>query len=767
MQRWISLALLLTLAAVGSYAQNDSLPTIAEVRIAGLERISEQIVRSQLEVQAGQSYSPRAVARDIRRLYELGHFSNIRVDASEVAGGIALTYFFEEKRVIDEIQIIGNEKINDRKVRGVLSWREGDAFLPDGYDSEREAILNLYQEKGYANAAVDIIAEKVGPSRVRITYVVHEGKKARIRSITFVGNDVLSKHRLNKTMKTNKAWWFLGGRYNEEKFEADLESILKAYGEEGRLEAAIPRTEVVYTDDGDGMHITIYLEEGAEYTVGTLEVANNAVYDDDEMESVIEIHEGDVHNRTQVAEDAATIEKGYQDSGYVNTAVTPQVVLDREAKTTSVVHEVDEGDLKYIREITVTGNEVTKDEVIRRQMLLKPGDRFDGSTMKLSQRRLDNTGYFERARLTLGNVPESDLWNDLLVDVEEGKTGTFTFGAGFSTDDGVAGFGEIRLTNVDILNWPTFAGGGQKLTLRLQAGDQRDEYLLSFTDPDIFGYPLQMGFDIYRQSVDYSDGANYDEQQTGAQLRFGKVLSPFVRTDLALLYQSTDISDVPFQFLINPELREITQESTTHSVKWSIERNTVDSQREPSSGSVHSLSLQLAGLGGDNDFYKIEHDSQWYWPLTQEEQWVLSFRTRQGWVDHYGSSDYVPIQDRFFAGGATTIRGYEARDVGPKTRQFLFFGEETAVGGQLRLITNLEVKYRVNDILRIYAFTDAGGVWRDSGDFDMSDMRYSVGLGLGFDVPRLGPFRVDYGIPLNADENQGSGQLHLATGFRF
>jgi len=764
----LALAIGLTLTTLSALSQDQTAaaPRVTAVHIEGLERVSEQVVRSRLEVQSGQPYQPRAVARDIRRLYELGHFVNIKVDAQPDGDGVALTYQLEEKRVIDEVRIIGNKKINDRRVRGVISWREGDTFLADGYDREREAILDLYASKGFANATVDIVAEKVGPSRVRVTYNIDEGRKARIRSISFAGNDDLKTRRLHKIMKTRKAFWFIGGRFNEEKFEQDLQNILTAYGDRGRLEAAIPRTEITYGDNGKDMHITVYLSEGPVYSVETLQIANNVVYDEDEIRGIIEVEEGEIHNKSQVAADADVVAKGYQDSGYVNAVVTPQVTLDKEKKTTHVVHQVSEGDLKYIREIRVSGNEVTKDDVVRRQMTLKPGDRFDGSAVKLSQRRLDNTRYFETTRITLSDILENDMWTNLLVDVEEGDTGTFNFGVGYSTEDKFGGFAELRLSNVDITNWPKFSGGGQQLSLRFNIGDRRDTYSLSFTDPEFLGYPLLFGFDLYDDSYRYK-GTSYREDQTGGQLRFGKVLSPYVQTRWSVRYQDTDISDVPWEFLVNRELRRLTRGSTTIATAWSIERNTIDNLRDATGGASHIFTVELAGLGGDNHFVKLDHDSTWYWSLSEERKWVLSLRSRHGWVTPYGSSDFVPLQDRYFAGGNTTVRGYDNRDIGPRTHGFLWWGDDYAIGGELRVLSSVEVKYKVTDMLRLYAFVDSGGVWPEASDFDFGDVRYSAGLGFGVDVPRLGPFRLDYGIPINPDDHQGSGRLHLTTGFRF
>lgn len=750
----------------GVMAQESNQPAVKAISIVGLERVSEQLIRSQLEVQPGQTYNPAAVARDIRRLYGLGHFETIRVDATSTDGGLSLVYVVAEKRIIDEIKIIGNSKIKAGKIRAVLSWKEGDSFTADAYDEERKAILKLYEEKGFANTNVEINVEKVGPSRVRVTYAVNEGAKAKIRSITFTGNDALGERKLRKIMKTKPTFWFLGGKFNEDKLEADLENIVGAYGDKGHLEAAVTGTEVQYAPKGKRIDLTINLAEGPQYTVASVEPVNNQVYDDDEILDIVKVKAGDVHNKSQVADDASFVQKGHLDSGYVNAEVMPQVTMNRDEKTTNIVYNVVENDLKYVRQIDITGNELTKDDVVRRELMMEPGERFDGTAYQLSQRRLENTRFFDTVRLTLHDLEDSDLWTDVLVDVEEGKTGSFNFGAGYSTEEKVSGFAELKLDNFDIANWPKFSGAGQIFSARLQLGSVRDQYKLSFTDPEVFGYPLAFGFDLFRESYEYSESSNYTETSTGAQLRFGKSLSPFVSVRTTFGFSDIDYSDLAWKWLYTEEWRRELRSSTTVSNSWSIERNTLDFKNDPTSGAKHDLTGTLAGFGGDNEFLKLEHESIWYHPFGDEKKWILSLRTREGWVGEYGSSEYVPLAYRFFAGGTATVRGYDNRDIGPKKRKYwLFDDDREAIGGSMRLVNNLEMKYKLTDMFRLYGFVDAGGVWKSSIDF--GDMRYSAGVGFGVDVPRMGPVRIDYGVPINPDDDQGNGRLHLMTGFRF
>ncbi|MBM3288615.1 MAG: outer membrane protein assembly factor BamA [Candidatus Hydrogenedentes bacterium] len=762
----IGLVILIAAACGPAFGQGNDGKPIKEVRIDGLQRVSEQLVRSQLEVQAGQAFNPLAISRDIRRLYDTTFFNSIKGDVAESGEGVVVTYIVDEKRVISEIKIIGNDKLKARTIRGALSWREGDTFVEEGYEEERSAVLKLYQSKGMPNASVDIVVEETGPSRVRITYQITEGKKAKISSLTFEGNDRLSDRKLKKGMETRRRWLFLGGKYDESKLESDLGKVIDKYGDVGRLEAEITGTEMTYSPNGKSVDIKVNVAEGPEYTVATVEPGNNTVYDSDEIVDITKTKAGEVHNRSQVVSDAQIIEKGYSDSGYINAQVEPQVTLDKDNKTTHVVQQISEGDLKYVKEITVTGNEVTRDDVVRREIFVNPGERFDGGLLEASNRRLETTEYYEAIRFSTQDVDDDPLHSNLLVDVDEGKTSFFNFGAGYNTDEGFGGYTELRFNNFDINNWPTFQGGGQQLRLKLALGQRRDEYSLSFSDPEIFGYPLLFGFDIFDESYDYEGGGtDYSQETQGARIRFGKVLSPYVTARASLGFQSVNYSDMNYG-RFSPYYEYIGGDTTISTI-WGINRTNLDSNRDPSKGARHDFQVEWA-FGGDNEFWKFDHDSTWYFSLDEEKKWVFSARSRQGIGGAMGGSEHIPLSDRYFAGGSTTIRGYDARDVGPKEKEFFnLFGDDVAVGGELRLLNTLELKYKASKWFRTYLFMDSGGVWLEPGDFDPGDMRYSLGIGLGFDVPMMGPIRLDYGFPLNPDDDQGSGKFHLQGGFRF
>jgi len=761
----------------GVWAQDNTGPlVIDEVEIRGLERVGESLVRSLLEVKPGSTYDrqidvQRAVQRDIRRLYQLGYFATIGAKARKDGNKNILIYELVEERIIDEVRIQGNKKLKLRQLRSSISWHEGQAFVKEGYGEERDSVLNLYRSKGFLNTTVDIVVEPIAPSRVRVTYQIIEGKKAKIKSINFLGNDALSNRKLKRTIKTRRAYWFLGGKFDQEKWENDLAAVIDKYGDVGRLEAEIANTEFTYGKNGKRLDIDVTVAEGPEYHIGTLSTANNFVFTNGELEPRIKSVQGEVHNRSLVNADADAIQNLYRDSGYVRASVTPQVTLDRTNHTTSVTHQIREDELKYIREIRVTGNSITKDEVIRRNVYLKPGERYDGNLKGLSERRLAQTGYFESPPiLTLQGDEENDRFENVLVDVVEGKTGDFNFGGAYNTDEGFGGFGELRLNNFDIANPPSFSGGGQTFSARFFVGTVRTNFRVGWTDPEFLGYPFALTVEGFDERYRGSGASDYTIENTGGRITIGKRLSLYNSGSVGISYRDTSITEL--DTFVDPSLRQLADPGQTLSLIFGLTRTTTNSFRDPTRGGDHQLTLEVAGLGLDNDFVSLNHDSTWYYGLKKWEKVSFSFRTREGISFPYGDTDLVPLNDRFFGGGSYTLRGYDFRDVGPKAQTYRISNgqvivDEEPIGGELRLLNTVEAKYKLNELLRLYLFSDAGAVFFKPEDINFEDWRFSVGVGIGIQVPFLGPMRIDYGFPLNPDSTQGNGQLHLQSSISF
>jgi len=762
---WLIVALLSVLQilfpAHVAVAQNDG-ALIKEVRVNGNHLVSDQLILSHIETKPGDSLNKGAIQRDIKRIFDLGRFKTILVDVTDVEGGVAVSFIVSEKSVASEIRIIGNTKIRERTIKDTISLRLGESCEPDILKKDAEAILKLYEEKGFPNASVYVEVETIDPSKVRVTYEITEAQKARIRGIEIEGNTVYTDREIRKRLNTRTAKvWFIGGRYDEMAFQEDLDRIKAMYGEKGYVEAEIASTSFDFSANGKSMFITIAVSEGPQYHVASVGVKGNEVFADEEIMELVRLKEEDEFNRFQVLLDGRNVSTFYSDAGYVYAAVLPEVTLDEDKKIAHVLYSIQEKELVYLGQIEIANNIKTKDEVIRRELTMYPGERFDAKKIRRSMERMTNLGFFDRENPVDPSTRPSAIEGaeDLILNVNEKETGAFYFGAGFSSEEELLGSVSLDLWNFDIGNPPKFTGGGQRLTLALQSGTLRERYSLSFTDPYFMGYPLLFGADVFTDKFEFVHHNDFSEERFGTGIRFGKRLSEYVSSSLGLRYEDIEIGDIGDD--VSDEIRQEEGRRTTVSLIWAIERNSLDNRFDPTIGTILGGSVEVAGGGfaADTDFVKLRQNYSQYFPLTENNKWIFSIHENSGYVTQYGRSDDVPIFERFFCGGSSTVRGYEERDVGPKSDDIY----RDPVGGNVRLVLNLELSYAITDILRAYIFQDSGTAWRDIHDMDASELRFSVGAGLGINTP-MGPLRVDYGIPINPDDDQGSGRFHFRVG---
>ncbi|MCK5557747.1 MAG: outer membrane protein assembly factor BamA [Candidatus Hydrogenedentes bacterium] len=740
-------------------AQYEGRP-IKEVRVTGNRLVSDQQILSRIETKPGDLVHKGAIRRDIKRIFKLGHFKTILVDVTEVEGGVTVGFIVSEKGRVGEIRVMGHTKVKEKDIKDAISLRIGESYDSSALGDDAETIRKLYEKKGFSNAKVYIDVEEIATSRVRLTYSITEGRKARIRAINIEGNTVFTDAEIRKRMSTRTAKLrFIGGIYDEEKFQEDLQLITAVYEEKGYVESRITDTSFDYSPNGKSMFITVRLDEGSQYHVASVQLQGNEIFGDDEIISLLRLKQEDVFNRAQVARDGAAVSVFYSDAGYIYAAVHPQVTLDREKKVSHILLSIREGELIYLGQIEITNNVKTKDEVIRRELTIYPGERFDAKKIRRSVEKVRNLGFFEEQRPPELSTRPSELpgVEDLLINVTEKETGALYFGAGYSSDQALVGSLSLDLWNVDIANPPKFTGAGQRLRLGLQSGRLREMYSLSFTDPYFLGYPLLFGVDIFKDRREFIHHNDFSEDRVGAGFRFGKRLSEYVRSSLGLRYDEIEIGDIGID--VTQEIWKEQGTRSTASIIWVVERNSLDYILDPRTGTVNRGTLEVAGAGAvaDTDFIKLDQDYSRYFPLS--DKWVLSVHETAGYVTEYGRSDRVPIFERFFVGGTSSVRGYDERDIGPKSDDIF----HDPIGGNVRLVTNLEISYAITDILRGYIFTDSGTAWLDIEDADLSDMKYSAGLGIGIRTP-IGPLRVDYGVPINPDTDQGSGRIHFRVG---
>jgi len=471
--------------------------------------------------------------------------------------------------------------------------------------------------------------------------------------------------------------------------------------------------------------------------------------------------------------DTKAIEDYYGERGYLDTNVQAVRIPNVETGRMDLTYTVREGELCYIELIEIRGNTKTKDKVLRRELAVAPGDIYNTVRVEKSMERLKNLGFFSKVEPRPEPTPIPSRKN-LSINVEEQRTGNVTFGAGFSSIDSLVGFVEVTQGNFDLFNPPTFTGAGQKLRLRAQVGLERQDYILSFTEPWFLDKQLSFGFDVFHTEANYYSDV-YDESRTGGDLRLGKAINQFLRLDLQYGIQLIDMS---IGGNVSEELKSQAGSRTRSSVLASLVYDRRDSVFITTRGNRSELTAELVGgpFGGDVSIYKLNAKTSWFFPSFNGQ--VLQLYGAAGVVDAYGQTrgsgptvtetngtvvkvNDVPIFDRYFLGGANTLRGFGYRDVSPRDVN----GEP--MGGNSYYHATAEYTFPIVERIRFAVFFDIGEVERDAYSFNIGNLKSDAGVGVRLNLP-IGPIRLDYGYPIMTDSATGkAGKIQFSVGYQF
>ncbi|HLF18247.1 MAG TPA: outer membrane protein assembly factor BamA [Candidatus Omnitrophota bacterium] len=747
------------------YAQDDGQGKIVKsIEVEGNKTISIATILSKIKTRVGQEYLQAVISDDLKRLYNTGYFSDVRVDRQEHEGGFKVIIYVDEKAIIEEVTFSKTRHISARGLARKIDSQAGKFLDQKVLKDDVKIIKDFYASKGLTSVTVEpeTFIDEV-TNKASLHFVIEEGHKIRIKDIKILGNVAFPKKKIQKVLKTRTKWWFRSGYLNEEVIEEDMDRIKSFYEQQGYIDAtATYTTEALYKGF---ININIVIDEGRRYSVGTVDITGNSIISEKEIRKVMkEISEGSIFSRDKLSVDVNNIQTLYFDRGYIFAKSEETTAVDPSTGKVNVRIDVEEGSLAYIEKVIIQGNARTRDIVIRRELKLIPGDRFDGAKLRRSKEKLDNLGYFEEVNFDIQDTDTLDR-KDLVVNVKEAKTGTFSFGGGFSTVDDIVGFVEIQQRNFDFTNWPTFTGGGQKLSLRAETGSHKNNFYLSFTEPWLFDHPVSAGFDIFMTERERSEdtGYAYDEERTGGRIRFGKQFTEFVQGGTFYRLEEVDIGD--FEAGVSADLLAEGGSNTVSMVGFTLNRDSTDNVFSPTKGLVLDSGFDYAGgfLGGDKDFYRLTGGGSYYIPLSKIFNGVLEIRVKGGLVDAFGDADKVPIFERFFAGGANSIRGYDERNVGP-----IDTGTNDPIGGEAMVVANIEYTIPVIEFIKFAVFLDTGNVWATLEDFGEDGLLSGTGLGFRFKTP-IGPIKLDYGFPLDEqpgdDDDGGKFYFSVSRGF--
>jgi len=733
---------------------------INAIEVRNNKAISSDAIRSRIKSKVGEVFSQDTLSEDLKRLYATDYFTDVSIEIEETPLGITVIIIVEEKAIIEEVVFEGNKALSSQRLRTAMKSKPDEVLSYSLLAQDMNAIKQLYEKKGFHRVEVEYRLDiDEATNRARITVFITEQTRVKIAKVTILGARKIDEKKIRKFLGTKPAWLFNRGVFEDDVFEEDVEKIKAYYRDRGFLDVVVtPKLE--YGFEGTRLFITIEIEEGKQYVVGTIKIDGTLAFPKETIRKAMKLAPDEVFSNRALRKDGIKVEWFYYEQGYVNAQVSSVSNLNPQTGKVDIVYTIDSREIVYVRKIEIRGNIKTRDIVIRRELRIFPGDRFDGAKLKKSKERLYNLGFFED--VSFDNIPTGvPNQHDLLVIVKEGKTGEFSFGAGYSSIDEFIGFIEVRQRNFDILNFPSLVGGGQDLAIKAELGTVRRDYLLSWTEPWIFGYPYSFGFDFYQTTHSRRRGYIYEEVRTGGDVRIGKDITDDIRADVAYKLERVDISDV--SDLASQDLKDESGKNWISSTLFQLTFDTRDSRFNPSKGYFLTGAIEPVGgiLGGDKDFYKITGTGKYYQAVST---WaVIEFKARAGVSDSYSDTKEVPVYERFYAGGANTIRGYDERRVSPRDP-----GSNEPIGGETFLVGNIEAVFPIyQNIIKGAVFYDVGNVWRRIEDFGQGNLRSGTGVGLRVKTP-IGPVKLDYGYPLAdnyGDKREGQFYFSVSHGF--
>jgi len=751
---------------------------VVQVTVQGNVRVEEDAIRVQLRTRAGEPLNRDLVDRDIRAVYGMGFFDQVKADVAPAPDGrgVVVTFRVQERPLIRAVKIEGEEKIEREELESALRVRPRTILDPQKARQGVEAAKRLYADKGYLDVDVTFRTENVGENEVDLLYAVKEGEPIRVEEIEFEGNEAFSDRKLRGIMQTKTGWIlsrFTGaGNLNKDVLRADMERLTAWYYDNGYVTVRVDEPRVERREDG--LYVTVKIDEGEQFKVGSVKIEGKDLPPDSvALRSELATTEGEVFKASALREDVQRLTETLSDDGYAFANVEPQTEVNPETQEVAVVFQVERGRPVIVDRIEVTGNTKTRDKVVRREMRLQEQELFSGTKVRKSREALQRLGFFQEVNISTRRAAAEDKL-DVVVNVKEAQTGAFSAGAGFSSADNL-------LFNVRIQENNLF-GRGQRLVLQGDIGSIRRNIILSFTEPYLRETPLTLGVDAFSWRLEFD---TFDREGTGAgaQLTYPvaawgleklwKIPLDEVRVGAVYRIERAEINNLTFG--ATRSIRAEEGSSLISSITPRISRNTLNSAFDPTAGSAQSLGVEIAGLGGDQ-FLQVEVLERTYWTFWRPKWWgdlTYSFGGALGWgFGEAGlSGDELPLFERYFPGGINSIRGFQSRTMGPREARKNRFGQvvnTTPIGGSQQVILNNEIIFPIVPAIGLkgVVFVDAGNAYLAEEGFTLDETRYSVGAGVRWLSP-LGPLRIELAEALNAEDTDETQLIGFSFGGPF
>ena len=734
--------------------------TIKDIRVIDLNNnvINSGQILSYSQVSVGDKIIDKdllvsTISDDTDLIINSGKFSFVKSNLIEEMDGFIIVYQIKPKFRLRQIEIIGSDKISNKKIKEKSELILGSLVDDVDFENAVKKIKNAYKEYWYPYAEASWKSKsnsKLGI--VDLSISINEGKKVSIKEVDFKGNFLIETADLKKIV-TQKESGFLSfitdaGMFNPENIKNDLKIIKSYYLNKGFLDVELLAPKVNEIDPLS-TKITYVIDEGRHYKIQSYKIIGVTSFELDELEQRISIPLGEEASRRKIELISESIRSFYGNRGFVNTDIKITYDTNPTTGNVDILYLVTEGKKSLISDVIIQGNKRTLDKVIRREIVVLPGEEFNRSRLIATRNRLLNLNYFKKVDVS-PKPSDKENFHDILVEVEEKPTGQFNAGIGMSSMDSLIGYVDISQGNFKYDTWPPI-GGGQKFQVRIQAGTRRNDLEFSFSEPWFLDKKLSFGVSAYHRESRYFSEV-YDQINDGVRFSFGQPISRDLRHSLSYKieqYEVKNASSAP-QFIQDEEAQG---KRLSSGIEYLLTFDTRNRSFGATKGNKTIISPYVNGgiLGGDTDLYGLKLRTTQFTPLI----WDMVFVSRLQFesVEGYGDMGSIPIFDKLFLGGTYNLRGYDFRDIGPReidstTGQI---SSNESIGGLTSLFASTELTFPLWNKVRGAFFYDWGIVNEESWDLNTSYFNDNIGIGLRLDLPGF-PLQLDYGWPINYNE---------------
>jgi len=740
----ISLAVIT--AAILLFAAAPGAKILEDLMVEGLIVITEEAVLNSIELKEGKAFTPSDVQESIRRLYRTGNFRSVDFFVVEESDeGVRLVLQIEEFPIVDKVEFHGNKKIKRKALEKAEVVRLHRHLSDAALHKSKHTLSEMYADKGYHLAEIEAkVVNTSVPGNVIVRYDIKEGPRVKIKSIVFNGNQDVTQKWLEKRFKTKENRWWRSGDFNRELYSSHLDSLMMHYHERGFLDASIERDSVWYSEDKRDIFIEIDVVEGRRYFAGDITFTGNRIIETDVLASKSALTKGKPFKKSQFEMTKFHMENAYREEGYLWVRFDDKRSYRGEnADTIDIVFDIFEGRPAIVRKIDVRGNNKTMEKVVRREIVLMPGQRYRQSLMAASQQNIFRLNYF--TNIVPDIVPNEDGTIDLIFDItERDNIGQLTIGAAYSDHD--------KLTGTFSTAIPNFRGAGQELKFEMQYGAYRRLGMVSFTEPWAWDTPWWLTGTVFgdQQIYSYYSGERDTTLSYGFRVGVGRsrLSWPDNKFRFQTIYQlSREQNSRPNDTLGHLHLVE---SGLMSKVRFNVERYDLDMPMFPNEGSRLTLTPEIGGVGGDYRYLKGIASYEHYFKLPGKL--VFGSEIKMGAITRLGSTITISGNDLFTGGGAygdAIIRGYPDWAFGG-------YRNRSMGDGISMFATNLSLRYPVIDqTMYLGMFLDMGNTWPKISEIDLGDLYRGVGGGLRINLPMIGVMGVDvgYGLdPINKKE---------------